>query len=171
MVKFIEHIVKFKKEHKDIELPKYATEYSSGMDIRAYLNIDKDYYLFGATKHIDPLNNSLEIHIHPGGRALIPSGLKAEIPSGFEIQVRPRSGLALKHGVTVLNTPGTIDQDYKGDIGVILYNSSNQIFKVFNGDRIAQLVVSIVTQVEIEETSELSDTERGEGGFNSTGIK
>lgn len=165
------YIVKFKKESDYIKLPEYATEYSSGLDIRAYLDKNKDYYLSNSTKHINRLDNSLEIHIHPGGRALIPSGLKAEIPNGFEIQVRPRSGLALKHGITVLNAPGTIDQDYTGDIGVILYNCSDETFKVFNGDRIAQLIVSKVTQVLIHETNKLSETKRGEGGFNSTGTK
>lgn len=159
-----------KKETDDIKVPAYATENSSGLDVRAYLPKDKDYNLFGAVRMFNPNTKELEIHIHPGGRALIPTGLKAEIPVGFELQVRPRSGLALKQGITVLNAPGTVDSDYRGDIGVILFNSSNQIFIVHQGDRIAQLVFSKIEQANIIE-GEVSETKRGEDGFSSTGIK
>ena len=107
--------------------------------------------------------------IQPGRRALVKTGLVAEIPSGYEIQVRPRSGLAFKHGVTVLNSPGTVDSGYRGEIGVILVNFGDEPFPVSVGDRIAQLVVSPVTQAEISETSDVSSSERGEGGFGSTG--
>lgn len=168
-VYFNELNVIFEKEHESIEIPKYATEGSSGMDIRAYLPKDKEYYLFGAVKYIKD-DGEIEIHIHPGGRALIPSGIKVDIPKGFEIQVRPRSGIALKHGITISNAPGTIDWDYRGDIGVILQNSSNQIFKVSNGDRIAQLVVAPVTILNVIEGT-ISETERGQSGFGSTGIR
>jgi dUTP pyrophosphatase len=104
-------------------------------------------------------------------RKLIPTGLFLEIPAGFECQVRPRSGLALKKGITVLNSPGTIDADYRGEVGVILINLSNEAFIVENGERIAQLVFSRVEQIEFEQTENLSETERGSGGFGSTGIK
>ncbi len=106
--------------------------------------------------------------IAPGSVSLIPTDLCLEIPDGYEAQVRPRSGLALKHGVTVLNTPGTIDSDYRGSIGVILINHSDKVFEVCKGDRIAQLVFCMVEMVQFEEVVELSDTKRGDGGFGST---
>jgi dUTP pyrophosphatase len=109
------------------------------------------------------------LYLNPGNFAAISTGLSVEIPKGYEIQVRPRSGLALKYGVTVLNTPGTIDSDYRGEIKIILINLGNKIFATGNGDRIAQLVVAPVMQARIEEVAELSQTDRGSGGFGHTG--
>lgn len=132
-------------------LPFYSTNGSAGMDIRAFIP------------------NS--VTIEPFERVLIPTGLHVSLPTGCEIQIRPRSGMALKHGITVLNTPGTIDSDYRGDIGVILINLSDTPYTVYNGDRIAQMVVNVYENVDWEEIDSLSDTERGEGGFGHTGIK
>lgn len=131
------------------ELPAYETSGSAGMDIRA--NLD------------DPLT------MLPGGRSIIPTGIYLEIPSGYECQVRPRSGLAIKNGVTVLNAPGTIDSDYRGEIKVILINLSDAEYTVTGGQRIAQLVFAKYERVVPVLVSELSETERGEGGFGSTG--
>ena len=130
-------------------LPQYETKASAGVDLRA--NIDESVTI-----------QSLE-------RTLIKTGLFLEIPEGFEGQVRPRSGLALKKGVTVLNSPGTIDADYRGEIGIILVNLSKDPFTIEDGDRIAQLVFAAVTQAEWEISKELTETERGAGGFGSTG--
>ena len=105
----------------------------------------------------------------PGARALIPTGLRFEIPTGYEVQVRPRSGLALKHGITLPNTPGTIDSDYRGPLGVILLNAGTEPFEVAHGERIAQLIVAPVLQAQFDLVDGLSDTERGSGGFGSTG--
>ncbi|MEZ4778143.1 MAG: dUTP diphosphatase [Flavobacteriaceae bacterium] len=132
-------------------LPHYETEASAGMDLRA--NIDSP------------------IVLKPLERALVKTGLFIELPKGFEAQVRPRSGLAFKKGITVLNTPGTIDADYRGEIGVILVNLSNEPFTIENGERIAQLIIAKHERAMWKEVSELSETSRGEGGFGSTGIK
>tara|TARA_B100001564_G_C20407569_1_gene564116 strand:+ start:121 stop:561 length:441 start_codon:yes stop_codon:yes gene_type:complete len=140
-----------KKLSKEIPLPKYETSGSSGMDLSA--NIDKI------------------IEIKPREVALIPTGLSISIPKGFEIQIRPRSGLAANKGISVLNTPGTIDADYRGEIKVILINHGNENFRVENGLRIAQMVLCPVIKAEIQEVSELKDTKRGKGGFGSTGTK
>ncbi|MFK4785780.1 dUTP diphosphatase [Fusobacterium sp. MFO224] len=131
-----------------VKKPIYMTEGSAGMDVRA--NIESSITL-----------KSLE-------RTLVPTGIKMEIPLGYEVQVRPRSGLALKHGVTLVNTPGTIDSDYRGEIGIILINLSKEDFKVEPGERIAQLILSKVYQMELVE-SDLSKTRRGSGGFGHTG--
>ena len=133
-------------------LPKYETENSAGMDVRAHL----------------PEGN---ITIEPGERALIKTGIKLEIPSGYECQVRPRSGLSYKHGITVLNSPGTIDADYRGDVGVILINHGTSNFIVESGERIGQLVFAKYERIEWEINEELTETERGTGGFGSTGVK
>ena len=130
-------------------LPSYATELSAGMDLRASLD---------APVTLGPLE-----------RALVPTGLFIALPPGFEAQVRPRSGLAAKHGITVLNTPGTIDADYRGEIKVILVNLSNTPFEIVPGERIAQMVVARHERVEWEETLDLDETARGAGGFGSTG--
>lgn len=130
-------------------LPEYETEASAGMDLRAAIE--------------------QSITLAPMARAVIPTGLFMEIPIGFEAQVRPRSGLAAKKGITVLNAPGTIDADYRGEIGVILVNLSNDSFSINDGDRIAQLVFARHEQVSWETTDELERTSRGEGGFGSTG--
>lgn len=132
-------------------LPAYETTASAGLDVRANLH---------ETIELKPLE-----------RALIKTGLFMEIPEGYECQVRPRSGLAFKKGVTVLNAPGTIDADYRGEVGVILINLSNEPFQIEDGERIAQLVFAKVEQAQWEETVELSETERGAGGFGSTGVK
>jgi dUTP pyrophosphatase len=133
------------------DLPKYETEASAGIDLRANLS--------------EPFS------LQPLERTLVQTGIFLEIPVGYEAQVRPRSGLALKKGVTVLNTPGTIDADYRGEVGVILVNISNQPFIINDGERIAQLVFAKVEQAEFLEVEELSSTERGAGGFGSTGVK
>ncbi len=131
--------------------PEYATPYSAGMDIRA--NIEE------------------QITLHPLERILIPTGLYIELPKGYEAQVRPRSGLAIKHGITVLNSPGTIDADYRGEIRVILVNLSNTPFVINDGERICQMVIAEHAQIEWEEVNSLNETERGEGGFGHTGRK
>lgn len=107
--------------------------------------------------------------LQPGERALVPTGLRIEIPEGFEVQIRPRSGLALKHGITLPNTPGTIDSDYRGPLGVILLNAGQEAFRIAHGDRIAQMVVAPVLQAGFELADTLSETSRGAGGFGSTG--
>ncbi len=132
-------------------LPSYATPQSAGLDLRA--NIDSP------------------VTLRPLERRLIPTGLSISLPDGYEAQVRPRSGLALRHGVTLLNTPGTIDADYRGEIGVILVNLSSEDFTVNDGDRIAQMVIARYEQTEWEETDTLDETERGAGGFGHTGTK
>lgn len=132
-------------------LPAYSTLLSAGMDVRAEL--------------------SESITLEPMQRVIVPTGLYFEIPAGYEIQVRPRSGLAAKHGITVLNSPGTIDADYRGELKVILVNLSSDPFVIEKGERIAQIVLAAHAHIEWEETSELSDSERGEGGFGSTGVK
>jgi dUTP pyrophosphatase len=133
------------------ELPNYETIASAGMDLRA---------------------NLLEaIILQPLARAIVKTGLFIELPIGYEAQVRPRSGLAAKYGVTVLNSPGTIDADYRGEIGVILVNLSNEAFTIVNGERIAQLIIAKHERAQWVQVQELSITERGEGGFGSTGVK
>jgi dUTP pyrophosphatase len=132
-------------------LPSYETVGAAGMDVRA--------------------NLSASVCVSPGERMLVPTGLYLEIPAGLECQVRPRSGLALKKGITVLNTPGTIDSDYRGEVGVILINLSNENFTIEPNDRIAQLVFCPVIQVTLIETDALESSERGTGGFGSTGKK
>ncbi len=130
-------------------LPAYETEGSAGMDLRADL--------------------SEEVVLKPLERALIPTGLRIELPVGYEAQVRPRSGLAAKHGLTVLNSPGTIDADYRGEIKVILVNLSNENFTIKHGERIAQMVIAKHETATLVEVAELSQTQRGEGGFGHTG--
>ncbi|PHP68826.1 dUTP diphosphatase [Zhengella mangrovi] len=137
----------------EIDLPAYETVGAAGMDLRAAVPAD------------DPLV------IAPGERALVPTGLVFEIPPGFEAQIRPRSGLAFKHGVTCLNTPGTIDSDYRGEVKVLLVNLGQQAFTVDRAMRIAQMVVAPVTRASVEERTHLGETARGAGGFGSTGTK
>lgn len=134
-----------------LELPAYSTPLSAGMDLRADI--------------VEPITlGSLE-------KAMVPTGLHIELPDGYEAQVRPRSGLAAKHGITVLNSPGTIDADYRGEIKVILVNLSKEPFIINRGERIAQMVIARYEKIEWEQVCELSDSERGEGGFGSTGKK
>ena len=132
-------------------LPQYATALSAGMDLRA--NLDKP------------------IHLGPMQRCLVPTGLYIALPAGFEAQIRPRSGLALKKGITLLNAPGTIDADYRGEIGVIVMNCSDTEFVIEDGERIAQMVIARYETVEWNAVSELDETERGDGGFGHTGHK
>ncbi|HYE57126.1 MAG TPA: dUTP diphosphatase [Rhodothermales bacterium] len=134
-----------------LDLPAYATAHAAGLDLRAALPED------------------VPVTLPPLGRALVPTGLTIALPEGYEAQVRPRSGLAYKHGVTVLNSPGTIDADYRGEVGVLLVNLSDVPFEVRRGERIAQLVVAAHAQARWEEVAVLPETERGAGGFGSTG--
>ena len=152
------------------ELPKYETPQSAGMDLRADLWSINEKFLYDARVVRREDGTIYHIVIETGGRALIPTELYTAIPKGYEVQIRPRSGLALKHGVTVLNTPGTIDADYRNGWGVILMNNDlRNSFKVYQGDRIAQAVLAKVEQIEWQEVSELDSTDRGLGGFGSTG--
>lgn len=134
-----------------LALPAYETAGSAGMDLRAAIGTDE------------------VLTLQPGARALVPTGLKIALEPGFEAQVRPRSGLALKHGVTTLNSPGTIDSDYRGELGVILINHGQVPFEVRRGERIAQMVIARHEQCQIVVTEKLDETVRGEGGFGSTG--
>lgn len=133
----------------DLELPSYETDDAAGMDLRAAVTDD--------------------VLLAPGERALIPTGLAIALPSGYEAQVRPRSGLALRNGISLVNSPGTIDADYRGEVGVIVINHGSEVFTVDRGMRIAQMVITPVTQATWLETDNLSDTARGAGGFGSTG--
>jgi dUTP pyrophosphatase len=141
--------IKVKRLKQGVKLPSYETSGSAGMDIRACLEEDRT--------------------LESGERSLIPTGLAFEIPEGFEAQIRPRSGLAIKNGISVLNSPGTIDSDYRGELSVILINLSKKTETIRNGDRIAQIIFAPLTRAQLEETALLSETERGEGGFGSTG--
>ena len=143
--------IQIKKLSSSVSIPKYETSGSSGMDIAAHIE-----------------NN---IIINPGEKFLVSTGFSIAIPKGYEVQIRPRSGLAAKRSITVLNTPGTIDVDYRGEIKVILINLGKEKFIVKNGERIAQMVVCPVVQANLEEVEDLPDTERGSGGFGSTGTK
>lgn len=157
-------------KNTDNELPKYETVESAGCDLRAELSLINDKFLFNSEIIYNLDNTISHIKIYPGGRALIPTGLKMALPIDYEAQVRPRSGLALKYGLTVLNTPGTIDSDYRGDVGVVLINHGCDPFDVHQGDRIAQLIINKIEQVEFEVVNELDDTARGAGGFGSTNV-
>ena len=143
--------VLIKRLSKNVELPKYETDGSSGMDLSA--------------------NISTDIKIDPGKTSIIPTGISLSIPKNFEIQIRPRSGLAAKSQVSVLNTPGTIDSDYRGEIKVILINHGQESFIIENGLRIAQMVICPLIKARFREVETLDDTKRGSGGFGSTGIK
>ena len=140
--------LRFKRIHPDAALPAYAHPSDAGMDLRSVADVTIPRF----------------------GRALVPTGLVVLLPPGYEIQVRPRSGLALKKGVTVLNSPGTIDAGYRGEIGVILANFGEEAFEVKKGDKVAQLVLAPVTQAAVEETDVVDATDRGAGGFGSTGV-
>jgi len=136
---------------KDLPLPGYESEEAAGMDIRAAL--EESYTL------------------EPGERALIPTGLQMALPFGYEAQIRPRSGLAYRNGITMLNTPGTIDSDYRGEVKVLAINHGDEPFLIQHGDRIAQMVIAPVYQPKIQETDKLPESNRGEGGFGSTGVQ
>ena len=141
-------ILRFKRLNPDAVLPAYAHPSDAGMDLRSVADLE----------------------IPRGGRALVPTGLVILLPANYEAQVRPRSGLALKRGVTVLNSPGTIDSGYRGEIGVVLANFGDETFTIKKGDKIAQLVIAPVIQPQVEETDALDGTDRGAGGFGSTGV-
>lgn len=143
--------IQIRRTRDNASIPAYATDGSAGMDLCAAVEAD--------------------IVVPAGGRKLIPTGLSIALPDGFEAQIRPRSGLAWKNGITVLNTPGTIDADYRGEIGVILLNTDTTDFVVTPGMRIAQMIITRYEKIEWHTVEELSDTSRGEGGFGSTGIK
>ncbi len=134
-----------------LELPQYSTPHSAGMDVRAAVDSP--------------------VTIMPGERRLIPTGLRVQLPDGFELQMRPRSGLALKRGVTLLNSPGTVDADFRGEIGVIIINHADESFTVERGDRIAQMVLARYERFCWDETDSLDDSERGDGGFGHSGVK
>lgn len=154
------------------ELPSYNSVEAAGCDLRAELSLINPKFLFNVDITYKILEETVyKITINPGGRALIPTGLKLALPAGYEAQIRPRSGLALKHGITVLNTPGTIDSDYRGDVGVILINHGTEPFVVEQGDRVAQLVINEIIQGVFVEVDVLTETERGVGGFGHTGTK
>lgn len=142
-------LVKRTNSRSTTPLPVYMTSHSAGMDL--YAELDHGMVL------------------SPGCRALVPTGLAIALPDGYEAQIRPRSGLALKHGVTMLNSPGTIDADYRGEIGLIVINHGTEPFAINNGDRIAQMVIAPVIQAQLVEVGELDETARGEGGFGHTG--
>jgi len=141
--------VLIKKLSPAVQLPKYKTDGASGMDLMAFIE--------------KPIN------LEPGKSCLIPTGLSVAFPKEYEIQIRPRSGLAAKNSIGVLNTPGTIDSDYRGEIKIILFNHGNKNFMINNKDRIAQMVLTPIIKMELEETNELPESIRGEGGFGSTG--
>ena len=135
-----------------LPLPSYETDQAAGMDLAA------------------AIDNGETMVIAPGKRALVPTGLTLELPAGFEAQIRPRSGLAFKKGITLLNAPGTIDADYRGEVGVLLINLGEEDFVIHRGDRVAQMVIAPVTQARLEAVLEVNDTARGAGGFGSTGV-
>ncbi len=134
---------------EDIPLPQYETDHAAGMDVRAAVT--------------EPVT------LQPGERTLVPTGLRIALPPGFEAQIRPRSGLAIKHGLSLLNSPGTIDADYRGEIRIIIANFGQKPYTIERGDRIAQMIIAPVTRAEWDVVSELQDTKRGAGGFGSTG--
>ena len=138
-----------KKLNPSVQLPTYKTSGASGMDLMAFI--------------VEPIN------LKPGKSCVVPTGLSVAFSGKYEIQIRPRSGLAAKNNISVLNTPGTIDSDYRGEIKVIIYNHGNENFSINNGDRIAQMILTPVIKMELEETNNLPETIRGEGGFGSTG--
>lgn len=137
----------------DLALPAYETSLAAGVDMRAAIAQDAP------------------LHLAPSERMLVPTGLAMALPAGYEAQIRPRSGLAYKHGITVVNTPGTIDADYRGEVKILLINHGTDTFVINRGDRIAQMVIAPVTQAVFETVNTLSETERGAGGYGSTGVK
>ena len=143
--------VKVKRQFSEVPLPQYMTQHAAGMDVYA--------------------SPETPLTIKPGERKLVPTGLFLEIPEGYEAQIRPRSGLALKFGISLVNSPGTIDADYRGEVGIIMINHGDEPFVVNKGDRVAQMVIAPVTMIEWDEVAEVADTVRGSGGFGHTGHK
>tara|TARA_B100001142_G_scaffold274406_1_gene282348 strand:+ start:31 stop:468 length:438 start_codon:yes stop_codon:yes gene_type:complete len=141
--------VLIKKSNPSVQLPSYKTNGASGMDLMAFIK--------------EPIN------LEPGKSCLVPTGLSVAFPKEYEIQIRPRSGLAAKNNISVLNTPGTIDSDYRGELKIILFNHSNKNFVINNNDRVAQMILTPIIKMELEETNELPESIRGDGGFGSTG--
>lgn len=162
-------VVKFKKLHADAVIPKYQKDGDAGFDLHAICEKDIVGGVQGTEFTVVMEKNAF--CVLSGRTCIVPTGLSVAVPKGYEIQIRPRSGLAAKNGITVLNTPGTIDSGYRGEVKVILHNTSHEDFVVRHLDRIAQGVISIVPSVEIQEVTELDETERGAGGFGSTGTK
>ena len=148
-MKKVELLIQVREDCKDVPLPKYMSEHASGMDLCAAVP--------------EP------VVLKPGQRALVPAGFHMALPPGYEAQVRPRSGLAIKHGITVVNAPGTIDADYRGEVKVILANIGTEPFTISRGDRIAQMVIQPVMQADLQAVDELPESERGHGGFGHTG--
>ena len=148
-MKKVELLIQVREECKDVPLPKYMSEHASGMDLCAAVP--------------EP------VVLKPGQRALVPAGFHMALPPGYEAQVRPRSGLAIKHGITVVNAPGTIDADYRGEVKVHLANIGDEPFTINRGDRIAQMVIQPVLQADLQQVAELPESERGHGGFGHTG--
>jgi dUTP pyrophosphatase len=136
-----------------LDLPAYETDLAAGVDLRAAIDADD------------------AVSLRPGKRTLVPTGFAMALPPGYEAQIRPRSGLAFKHGISVVNTPGTIDADYRGEVKILLINHGNKTFEINRGDRIAQMVIAPVTQANFERVDILSETTRGSGGYGSTGVK
>ena len=150
------------------ELPAYAKAGDSGIDVRADFSRGvSDQFMYGAA--YDEIRNV--IILFSGGRCLVPTGIFTSFPPGYEIQVRGRSGLALKSGIQVLNSPGTVDSSYRGELGVILFNTSDEVFEIAHGDRIAQIVLAKVSLIEWNEVESLDESDRGKGGFGSSGVK
>jgi len=160
--------LKFKKLHEEAVIPKYQTKGSAGFDFHAVITPDED--------GVNPVrlddNDEMEIVeiVGPGKQRIIDTGLSVAVPEGYELQVRPRSGLSFKHKITVTNSPGTIDSDYRGEIKIIIFNLGEEDFVINKGDRIAQGVVNKIEQFDIQEVDDLDETERGGGGFGSTGV-
>lgn len=161
------------KLNKDVKIPKYETKNSAGFDLVAnnFKMLYETHYEEVTYENVENIaeHNYDSIMLQPSDRLLIGTGFKVKVPEGYEMQIRPRSGIALKNGISVVNTPGTIDADYRGEVGVVLINHSEIPFKVKLGDRIAQGVINKIKQIEFNEVDELSKTDRGEGGFGSTG--
>lgn len=161
------HTIDVVRLNKTLPMPEYQTEGAAGFDL--YADIERSEYenRWGlGSRHDDSV-----MQLRAGERALVKTGIKVAIPEGFELQIRPRSGLALKNGISIVNSPGTIDSDYRGEIGIILINHSRTDFIISHGDRIAQAVFAEVNQAKFNEVEELDETERGEGGFGSTNKK
>lgn len=166
------HVIQCHPATECTGLPEYATEQSAGLDLRAARPSEATPWrvVSDVARLIEAYNPAKPLRLFPGERALIPTGVRLALPAGLEAQVRPRSGLALKQGLTVLNSPGTIDADYRGDVGVIVVNHGTLPAIIRPGDRIAQLVVAPVARVELVPVETLDTTARGSGGFGSTGV-
>lgn len=158
------------KNTSNNELPEYSHEGDAGCDIRANLSACNEKFMYGGAS-IDSEEGVLILHLPAGSRALVPTGIQMQVPIGYEVQVRPRSGLALKHGITLTNCIGTIDSPYTGDVGLIVQNTGSESFEVVDGMRIGQLVLNKVSKIEWVEVDSLDETDRGDGGFGHTGTK